>query len=171
MLGGGSSINGQFANRGAPADYDEWQQRGAAGWDWQSVLPYFRKLERDMDFDGPLHGAEGRIPVRRIFPDMWNEHSQAMARAFELSGYRYLPDQNGEFVEGYFPITISNAYDRRVSAAIGYLDPVTRQRPNLTISADTTRSENCCSKIAVTQVGVEANVRGQLDRNSSRRAR
>src|ERR1700723_88841 len=37
VLGGGSSINGQFANRGAPDDYEEWQQRGAAGWDWQSV--------------------------------------------------------------------------------------------------------------------------------------
>jgi len=48
-----------------------------------------------------------------------------------------LPDQNGEFVPGHFPIAISNAYDRRVSAAIGYLDPATRQRANLTISTDT----------------------------------
>ncbi len=134
VLGGGSSINGQFANRGAPADYDEWEARGAAGWNWQSVLPYFKKLERDMDFpDGPLHGGDGRIPVRRIFPDLWCPHTQAMAKAFEAAGFGYLPDQNGEFVEGYFPITISNAYDRRVSAAIGYLDPVTRQRPNLTV--------------------------------------
>ena len=53
------------------------------------------------------------------------------------AGYEYLPDQNGEFRDGYFPITISNAYERRVSAAIGYLDPGTRRRPNLTISTDT----------------------------------
>jgi 5-(hydroxymethyl)furfural/furfural oxidase len=46
-------------------------------------------------------------------------------------------DQNAEWEDGYFPITISNAYERRVSAAIGYLDPGTRMRDNLTISTDT----------------------------------
>jgi 5-(hydroxymethyl)furfural/furfural oxidase len=66
VLGGGSSINGQMANRGAPTDYDEWEARGAAGWGWTDVLPYFRKVERDLDFDGPFHGRDGRIPVRRI---------------------------------------------------------------------------------------------------------
>ena len=65
VLGGGSSINGQLANRGSPNDYNEWERLGAKGWNWESCLPYFRKLERDMDFDGPLHGDKGRIPVRR----------------------------------------------------------------------------------------------------------
>lgn len=32
VIGGGSSINGMMANRGSPADYDEWESRGAAGW-------------------------------------------------------------------------------------------------------------------------------------------
>jgi 5-(hydroxymethyl)furfural/furfural oxidase len=137
VLGGGSSINGQLANRGAPTDYAEWESRGAKGWGWNDVLPYFKKVERDMDFDGPYHGKEGRIPVRRIFPDLWNGHAKAAAEAFKDAGYDYLPDQNGEYVDGYFPITISNAYDRRVSAAIGYLDPGTRLRANLTISTGT----------------------------------
>ena len=135
VLGGGSSINGQLANRGAPTDYDEWEARGAAGWNWNAVLPYFKKVERDMDFDGPWHGKDGRIPVRRIFPDLWNGHAKAVAKAFEEAGFEYIQDQNGEFKDGYFPITISNLYDRRVSAAIGYLDPGTRLRSNLTISA------------------------------------
>ncbi len=137
VLGGGSSINGQLANRGAPSDYDEWEARGASGWNWNAVLPYFKKVERDMDFDGPWHGKEGRIPVRRIFPDLWNGHAKAVAKAFEEAGFPYIQDQNGEFKDGYFPITISNLYDRRVSAAIGYLDPGTRLRDNLTISAET----------------------------------
>ena len=135
VLGGGSSINGQLANRGAPSDYDEWEARGATGWNWNAVLPYFKKVERDMDFDGPWHGKDGRIPVRRIFPDLWNGHAKAVAKAFEEAGFEYVLDQNGEFKDGYFPITISNLYDRRVSAAIGYLDPGTRLRDNLTISA------------------------------------
>jgi 5-(hydroxymethyl)furfural/furfural oxidase len=137
VLGGGSSINGQLANRGAPSDYAEWEARGAEGWGWRDVLPYFKKVERDLDFDGPFHGKEGRIPVRRIFPDLWNGHAKAAAEAFAAAGFAYLPDQNGEFKDGYFPIAISNAYDRRVSAAIGYLDPGTRLRPNLRIATET----------------------------------
>jgi 5-(hydroxymethyl)furfural/furfural oxidase len=137
VLGGGSSINGQLANRGAPNDYDEWERKGARGWNWNAVLPYFKKVERDMDFDGPLHGKDGRIPVRRIFPDLWAGHPKAVAAAFAEMGFEYIPDQNGEWKDGYFPITISNLYDRRVSAAIGYLDPGTRMRKNLEISAET----------------------------------
>ena len=137
ILGGGSSINGQLANRGAPTDYDEWHARGASGWNWDNVLPYFKKVERDMDFDGPFHGKEGRIPVRRIFPDLWPEHAKSVAEAFKQAGWDYIVDQNADWKDGYFPITISNAYERRVSAAIGYLDPGTRLRDNLTISTET----------------------------------
>ena len=160
VLGGGSSINGQLANRGAPTDYDEWAEKGAAGWAWKDVLPYFKKVERDMDFDGQWHGKEGRIPVRRIFPNMWNGHAKAVAAAFEAAGFPYVEDQNGEFVsDSYFPITISNLYDRRVSAAIGYLDNGTRLRKNLTISAETQvmallfEGTKC--------VGIKAMVKGQ----------
>jgi len=137
VLGGGSSINGQMANRGAPTDYDEWQARGAAGWSWKDVLPYFRKVERDLDFDGPFHGKDGRIPVRRIPREHWTVHSQAVAEACKLAGHAFLPDQNGEFVEGYFPVTHSNQAEQRVSAAMGYLDRDTRKRANLTISTNT----------------------------------
>lgn len=137
VLGGGSSINGQLANRGAPTDYDEWEARGATGWNWNAVLPFFKKVERDMDFQNEWHGNEGRIPVRRIFPELWPEHAKAVAETFKQAGYEFLIDQNGEFRDGYFPITISNLYERRVSAAIGYLDPGTRMRDNLTISTNT----------------------------------
>jgi len=44
LLGGGSAINALMANRGAPADYDEWEALGAHGWNWQTCLPYFLKL-------------------------------------------------------------------------------------------------------------------------------
>lgn len=137
VMGGGSSINGQMANRGAPHDYADWEAAGAKGWNWDDVLPYFRKLERDMDFDDDYHGQTGRIPIRRIFQDLWSEYSHAAAEAYADAGFDYLADQNGEFRDGYFPITISNAYDRRVSTAIGYLDPATRQRPNLDLRAET----------------------------------
>jgi 5-(hydroxymethyl)furfural/furfural oxidase len=137
VLGGGSSINGQIASRGIPEDYDEWATLGARGWTWETVLPYFRKLERDVDFDGPLHGKSGPIPVRRIFEDLWAEQAKATARALEELGYPNIQDQNGDFRDGYYPIAITNLYDRRVPTAIGYLDPRTRARPNLRIVTET----------------------------------
>ncbi|WP_375308153.1 GMC oxidoreductase [Bradyrhizobium sp. A11] len=137
VLGGGSSINGQMANRGAPTDYDEWDARGAEGWTWNEVLPFFKKVERDLDFDGPYHGKDGKIPVRRIPKEHWTRHSQAFAEAFQQAGHQFLPDQNGEFVDGFFPVTHSNQAEQRVSAAMGYLDRDTRKRANLTISTNT----------------------------------
>jgi 5-(hydroxymethyl)furfural/furfural oxidase len=141
VLGGGSSINGQMANRGAPTDYDEWHERGATGWRWDDVLPYFKKLERDLDVDDEWHGQEGMIPVRRVPEAQWPGHAKALAEAFERAGYKYLPDQNGFFEDGYFPITISNAEEQRVSAAIGYLNADVRKRENLTISTHTQVTE------------------------------
>jgi 5-(hydroxymethyl)furfural/furfural oxidase len=159
VLGGGSSINGQMANRGAPTDYDEWEARGATGWSWKDVLPYFKKVERDLDFDGPFHGKDGRIPVRRIPQAHWTRHSQAVAEACKLAGYPFLPDQNGEFVEGYFPVTHSNHAEQRVSAAMGYLDSQTRRRANLTISTDTEVKELLFEGTRC--VGVKAQVDGR----------
>jgi 5-(hydroxymethyl)furfural/furfural oxidase len=137
VLGGGSSINGQMANRGAPTDYAEWVKRGADGWGWDDVLPFFKKVERDLDFDDQWHGKDGRIPVRRIPVEHWTKYASAVGEACRQAGMKFVPDQNGAFIDGYFPVTHSNASEQRVSAAMGYLDAETRKRPNLTISTDT----------------------------------
>ena len=127
VLGGGSAINAQMANRGSPEDYAEWARRGAPGWEWADVLPYFGKVE-------------GRIPVSRVPAERWSGHAQAIAQAWRDEGREFLPDQNGEFRDGYFPITFSNVDERRVTAAAGYLDQATRRRANLEIATDTTVS-------------------------------
>ena len=159
VLGGGSSINGQMANRGAPTDYDEWEARGATGWKWNDVLPYFKKLERDLDFDNEFHGKDGMIPIRRVPESQWPGHAKALAQAFKDNGYKYLPDQNGHFEDGFFPITISNAEEQRVSAAIGYLGSDVRARENLTISTNTQVTELLFEDLRC--VGVKALVNGK----------
>ena len=141
VLGGGSSINGQMANRGAPTDYDDWEARGAAGWNWDSVFPYFKKLETDLDIDDEWHGQDGPIPVRRVPEAHWPEHSRALVETFKRANYKSLSDQNGFFEDGYFPITISNAEEQRVSASIGYLNADVRKRENLSISTNTQVTE------------------------------
>ena len=63
ILGGGSSINGLNANRGSPQDYDGWEAF-ADGWNWNAVLPYFRKLERDLNFSDEYHGKDGPVAIK-----------------------------------------------------------------------------------------------------------
>ncbi|MBZ9678529.1 GMC family oxidoreductase [Mesorhizobium sp. ES1-1] len=135
VMGGGSSINGQFAVRGLPHDYDEWQALGLAGWGWDGMLPYLKKLERDLDFDGDLHNKGGRIPIRRVFPQDWAGFTKSVLKQTEVE-YPYRPDYNGSFEDGSFPLPLSNENDRRVSTATGYLHAGARARKNLHIFAD-----------------------------------
>ena len=136
LIGGGSSINGQIANRGTPDDYDEWASLGAAGWDWAGVLPYFRKLERDLDFSGPMHGKDGPIPIHRIPRDKWPAYSLAIEDTLDSLGFAGIEDQNGVYADGHFPVTLSNDGVHRVSTAMGYLGADVRRRGNLEVMSD-----------------------------------
>ena len=62
-LGGTSSINGMVYIRGHHRDYDEWRQRGCVGWDWDSVLPFFRKAEDQARGADEFHGVGGPLHV------------------------------------------------------------------------------------------------------------
>jgi 5-(hydroxymethyl)furfural/furfural oxidase len=137
-VGGGSNVQGMFAVRGLPEDYDEWRDIGAAGWGWQEVLPYFNKLEHDLDFSGPMHGSSGPIPIRRNPADSWPPFSKAVAAAIARRGYRSFEDYNGDFGEGLSSMPMANLADRRVSASMGYLSLAVRRRPNLTIVPNAT---------------------------------
>jgi 5-(hydroxymethyl)furfural/furfural oxidase len=138
ILGGGSSINGLIANRGAPTDYDGWEALGATGWNFESVLPYFRKLERDLDFDGPYHGKDGPITIRRYPTADWTGFVSTVAKVLEKRGLPIVPDQNGAWQDGVMPVPTSiDENDRRVSCAMAYLTPQVRARRNLTIRTET----------------------------------
>ena len=63
MLGGTSSLNGMIYMRGTPADYDGWRQRGCEGWDYASVLPFFRKAEDQERGENEFHGVGGPLNV------------------------------------------------------------------------------------------------------------
>ncbi len=137
LLGGGSAVNAMVANRGAPGDYDEWGALGAEGWSFASALPYFKKLERDVDFDGPYHGKDGPIPIRRISPERMSPFVKAVSKSFEALGHTPRPDQNGEWLDGIYvgAIALSDRGER-VPASVAYLTPEVRRRPNLRIITD-----------------------------------
>ncbi len=154
VIGGTSSINGMVAVRGLPSDYDDWAARGATGWGWNGVLPFFRKLENDQNFHGPLHGHDGPVPLRRIASG-WPPFVESVIAAAASLGYKNLHDQNGEFGDGYFPIAISNIDDHRVSAAMAYLTRDVRARANLTILAGARAERLLFDGMRVTGVRVQ----------------
>src|SRR5690606_32986740 len=118
-LGGGSSINGMMFIRGHKWDYDHWARLGATGWDYDSVLPYFRRLEHNergadewRGEGGPIHVSE----VRSRYPITaeWIEAAQQ-------AGIPRSRDLNGEHAEGVDFIQLSQRQGLRCSTAHGYL--------------------------------------------------
>ena len=141
VMGGGSSINGQFAVRGLPADYDEWEKLGATGWGWADMRPALIRLERDLDFTGNLHGQNGPMPIRRVFPADWAVFSNGIRAALERGGAVYREDYNASSDDGIFPMPLANENDRRVSTATAYLTAAARRRKNLFIRAESLVSQ------------------------------
>lgn len=134
ILGGGSSINAMVANRGAPADYDEWVSLGADGWSFDEVLPYFKKLETDTDFDGPYHGKTGPIPIQRISDERMSPFAKGVTASLNAQGFASKPDQNGKWEDGVYVGAIAlNDKGERAPTAIRYLTDDVRRRPNLKI--------------------------------------
>ena len=136
VIGGGSAINAMVALRGLPGDYDEWAQMGARGWGWSDVLPYFRKLENDLDMNGPLHGKDGPVSIGRVPRKDWPGFARAIAEAAAARGFPYVADMNGEVQNGFCSVPTTSTPKNRVSAAMAYLTPGVRRRPNLRILPD-----------------------------------
>ena len=133
--GGSSAINGQVLYRGIPEDYDGWAAHGNDEWAFTKVLPYFRKMETDMDFRGDFHGSDGPVPVRRYPRNEWMPHALAFEEACLAEGFQEDPDQNHPESTGVSPRARNTIDGVRISMALAYLDPA-RHRLNLTIKAD-----------------------------------
>lgn len=97
--GGSSAINGMIFIRGAAHDYDAWEAQGSKGWGWQSVLPYFRKMETaDQDKDNALRGGMG---PQRVSALRWRHPISAkFIDSFVNAGVPLNPDLNGRSHEG-----------------------------------------------------------------------
>ena len=117
---------------GVPEDYDNWATWGNDEWAFTKVLPYFRKLENDLDFPGDdFHGTEGPIPVRRFKREELLPTAAAFYDACLTLGFRQDPDQNHPDSHGIGSRPLNNIDGVRMSTALTYLNP-TRHRINLT---------------------------------------
>ena len=136
VVGGCSATNAVTAVRGAPNDYDEWAALGNAGWSFAEVLPFFRRLEHDVDFSNQWHGQDGPLPIRRFLPDALAADQRPFFDACRAAGYAPVPDHNAPDALGVGPWPMNGAHGIRWSAALTYLAPA-RSRPHLTVRGDT----------------------------------
>ena len=88
VIGGGSSINGQAMQRGMPEDYDNWASLGNDEWAYAKVLPFFRKMENDLDIQDDFHGTDGPMPVRRRQSNSGASHPAGLPRGVHQGGVR-----------------------------------------------------------------------------------
>ena len=132
LVGGCSATNAAVALRGAPGDYDQWAALGNPGWSFAEVLPFFRRLERDLDLDDQWHGQGGPVPIRRAGPGELGPLQRGFLDACAAAGHRRVTDHNAPGVIGAGPLPVNTVAGVRQSTALTYLAQA-RTRPNLAV--------------------------------------
>lgn len=133
MLGGSSSIHYMFFVRGIEDDFTEWASLGSPGWDYESVLPYFKKFEGNQNkkfvayANERYHGADGPLEISST---SIASIDAAIAGLLREAGVQFIPDLNADQKLGHAFIQMFLSNGRRSSSASGYLSPI-RDRPNL----------------------------------------
>ncbi|WP_239590170.1 GMC family oxidoreductase [Streptomyces aureoverticillatus] len=138
-LGGSSAINAMVFLRGHRADYDAWAAAGCAGWGFDELLPYFRRMESVPgagSAGAELRGGSG--PLRPSPAPDADVHplSRTFVDAAVAAGHPLTDDFNGARQEGAGLHDLSVLDGARQSAADAYLHPVAAHRPHLTVSTD-----------------------------------
>jgi len=129
-LGGGSSVNAMIYIRGQAEDYNDWAKSGCTGWEWENVLPIFKRAESNERLANEYHGTTGTLNVS----DGKYKHpfSLAFIRAAQEAGYAHNDDFNGKSQAGvgFYQTTTKNG--KRGSTAATYLSEV-KNLPNVTV--------------------------------------
>src|SRR5258708_4702915 len=138
VLGGSSSINVMAYTRGNPADFDRWAQKGATGWSYADVLPYFRRCETFAGGEDPWRGGAG--PLGTEFARTPDPLYPAWIEAAKASGIAYTPDYTAASQEGFGRSQYTIRHGRRSSAATAFLRPaMTRENLRVETGALVTR--------------------------------
>ena len=131
VLGGCSSINGMLYLRGQVRDYEEWARiTGDARWNWESVLPVFKRSEDYWGGADAMHGDQGewRVEKQRLHWDILDRYTKAAQEA----GIPFKADYNrgDNFGIGHFEVNQKKGV--RWNASKAMLRPVLN-RPNLKV--------------------------------------
>ncbi|MFF2299323.1 GMC family oxidoreductase [Arthrobacter sp. NPDC058127] len=135
ILGGSTAISGTYFIRARKHDFEKWSSGGNDEWAWHKVLPFYRKLEKDLQFGhGEEHGSHGPMTISR--PPQGHPVTIAFARAVKDFGYPMEPDKNSQDGRpGYGPMPTNSVDGQRINTGCAYINPV-RDRDNLTVEGN-----------------------------------
>ncbi len=136
VVGGSGAVNGGYFCRGLPSDFDDWR---LPGWAWPDVLPHFRAIETDLDFDNAIHGSEGPIRIQRVTE--FDGCTASFVTAATEAGHPWITDLNGSTDDapvgagvGAVPLNIHQG--ARMGPGGAFLQPAL-DRANLTLLTNT----------------------------------
>ena len=132
VMGGSSSINGMVYVRGHARDFDQWEEKGAAGWSYQDCLPYFKRSETWYKGEDDYRGGNGPVATSNGNNMKLNPLYKAFIGAGQDAGYPKTSDYNGKQQEGFGPMHMTVGNGVRSSTSNAYIKPA-KNRPNLTI--------------------------------------
>lgn len=132
--GGGSVVYHMMHVRAKPADLDAWAYNGCTGWSFEDVLPYYQRLENQLDDTNPTAGKGGPLPVVNA-KDTGNPVSQTFLDACVELGYPLVDDFNAtHFGAGWHHVNVKDG--RRAGVLTSYLRPALA-RGNVTLKTRT----------------------------------
>ncbi|ELA9343626.1 choline dehydrogenase [Vibrio parahaemolyticus] len=137
VLGGSSSINGMVYVRGHACDFDQWEEAGAKGWNYQACLPYFRKAESWVGGADEYRGDSGPLGTCSGNDMKLNPLYEAFIEAGKEAGYPETDDYNGFQQEGFGPMHMTVDKGVRASTSNAYLSRA-KKRKNFTLMKQVT---------------------------------
>ncbi|MET0885156.1 MAG: GMC family oxidoreductase N-terminal domain-containing protein [Mycetocola sp.] len=134
VVGGTSAVNASIAQRAHVEDFDDWVKAGNDRWGWDDVLPFYRRVENDLDFaaETDVHGSSGPVAIRRKPREDWAPIIRALEESCLEAGLPPCPDANAPGTTGVGPVPRNLIGTLRGSTLLTYLNPA-QDRPNLTI--------------------------------------
>lgn len=132
-VGGSSTVNGTIFERGLPGDFAEWAAAGNDEWTYEKVLPFFKRIETDLDFRNEWHGDSGPIRVRRPQSDELTPADLAFLEACKAAGFPGDLDMNAPDSYGVGPLAMNTVGGIRQNVAHCYLEPALASRRNLDV--------------------------------------
>ncbi len=159
MLGGCSSHNGMVHVRGNAMDFENWGQLGLSNWNYESVLPYFKKSESIEGLDTEYRNTDGPLKLSRT--ENGNILSKIYLEAAAEAGYEINNDMNGYKQEGFGLMDTTIFDGKRQSTSVTYLHPI-KQRQNLTLITNVQVSKIIIENSSA--VGVEIKNKNRLEK-------
>ena len=159
MIGGCSAHNGMVYVRGNKEDYRRWASFGLKDWDYEKVLPYFKKIETWSGGENEYRGGDGILPINQSQNN--NPLFKAFLNSAEEAGHKINKDMNGEDQEGFGMYDVTIHKGERASASKYYLNPA-RKKSNLKVF-----TQSFVEKIifeGTKAIGIEVNIKGKINK-------